>query len=577
MSFATRCHDRWANTHPLWRFLAVAVLLGVLTLVLGNPVRSVYRGWQIDRQFAAATEASANDRHAEAREFALQLLRSAPHRHEVLPILLRATDSLGDPLRAEVAARVLEPAYRFPPDLRLAAWRMVCLHAPTWQVLTSWALMPAEEKSHGGFVAALFDRHYFDGSIATATELLEEQPHPLPPDLHLRLMTLLLDTGSAGARRTFQEDLIQRIAGGHEGIGMLLPLLDRLPQESLLPELHEALARWQSRHDAEVDAATALRLARCEIAAHPQRTGAIFAEGLDRYRTEAPVATALFCMRLDRPDIALELAASFPEDDAEGFELHCRLLEEAGDLAGWAEHLQSPPAGAFLPGVLSEQAYVASLMDQRGARVQAEEAALLAASDSTRDDGFIRLARQAESRQQIDLARRAWVEAVRKRGGPLPLGVRLAGVIEQLAMTNKEGELLDVLTAYRFMEPTNFVFTVQQAYLSCITGRNSPASVIRELEHVRQAEPDLLPARCVTALAHLMEDRPEEALELTEVDVNWSETMPAYRAIRAITLLRNGREDAAQELLALVAWDEMLPAEVRTLRGLLDQAMSGPE
>lgn len=229
MSFASRCHDRWANTHPFWRVLAVAALIGGLTLILGRPVRSVYRSWQTERQFAAATEASAAGRHAEAREFALQILRNAPYRYDALPILMRATVSLADPLRAEVAARVLQPAYGFPQDLRLSAWQLVCLHAPTWQVLTSWSQMPEDEQSLPEFVAALFDRHHFDGSIATATDLLEKQAHPLPPELHLRLMTLLLETDSAGARRTFQESLIERITDGYDQTGLLLPLIDQLP------------------------------------------------------------------------------------------------------------------------------------------------------------------------------------------------------------------------------------------------------------------------------------------------------------------------------------------------------------
>jgi hypothetical protein len=350
-----------------------------------------------------------------------------------------------------------------------------------------------------------------------------------------------------------------------------LPLIDRLPQESLIPELHSVLERWQQAVGELPDAAAALRMSRYEMAANPRRATAIFEETLERYRTEDPVATARWCLVLDRADLALELAPSFPRNDAAAFHLHCSLLEQNGNLTAWADRLQSPPADAFLPQVMADRAFVASLMDQRPARVQAEEAAFAAAADSSHDDALIRLARHAESRQQLDLARRAWVEAIRRRTGPLPQGIRLAAVIEQLAVLNKESELLDVLTAYRFMEPTNFIFTVQQAYLSCITGRNSPASVIRELEHVRQAEPDLLPARCVVALAHLMEDRPDEALELTDVDIDWSEIMPAYRVIRALALQRSNRSEEAQALLAGVPWDDMLPSEVRTLRGLLGQ------
>lgn len=576
MNFIDRFHDRWADFHPLWRSLAVVLVLGGLAFAVGKPALSVYRGWQVNRQFAAAVEAAEKGRHAEAREFALQILHNAPTRGDTLPILLRATEALGDPLRSQIALEILNSPTPFPVDQRLAAWQTLCLGATSWQVLSTWERLSEAERTNEAFVIALFDRMFFDGRSVFAAEVLEKQPHPLSPPLHLRLMMLLLEKDSAGARENFQQNLLQRISQGSKGVDLLLPLLDRLPQESLMAELYATLESWHNVNDSTPDAAAALRLARCKMAAYPARAGSIFREAFERYRAEDAVATARWCLLLEHPEMALELVGLFPEDDVEAFHLHCRILEEIGDLAAWTVLLESPPPDVFLPEVLCDRAHVAGLAEDRAARSRAEEAALLAALDSPRDDALIRLARHAEFRQQLDFARRAWVEAIRKRSGPLPLGTRLAAVIEHLALMNKESELLDVLTAYRFMEPTNFVFIVQHAYLSSITGRNAPASVIRELTPVLAVEPDLLPARCVLALAYLLEDQPEEALAIIEVEgVRWLEVKPAYRAIRAVSLARNGRADEGRQLMEAFPWDELLPSEARTLRILVDEVDIG--
>jgi hypothetical protein len=37
MSLIDRCRDRWADLHPFWRILLVAVLLAALALAAGRP------------------------------------------------------------------------------------------------------------------------------------------------------------------------------------------------------------------------------------------------------------------------------------------------------------------------------------------------------------------------------------------------------------------------------------------------------------------------------------------------------------------------------------------------------------
>ncbi|WP_193212278.1 hypothetical protein [Luteolibacter marinus] len=570
MNFIDRCRDRWADLHPLWRTLAVLGVLAGLAYAAFGPALGVYRHWRTDRRLADSRKALEMQNFAEARELSLQVLRSDGSRQEAIPVLLRAAHALGDPRRAEVAVGILA-ASGFPPDDRKLAWQIVCRSCSTWYVRAVWPGLQDAERADPEFVAPLVDRLLRDGMPTDAALLLRQHPQPLPPELDLRLMKILIAKGSDEAYQEFQKTLIGRLASAPGDAEAWVGLIDELPQSSLLPGTYAPLAAWQATRG-EPDPAAALRLARCEMAAAPDRADEIFQATLARFGGSAPLATARWCLRTRHLDAADRLLAALPAgEEIEAFDLRRQLFEQADRLEDWENLLEDPPSLAFLPEIHCDQAYIAARRKDRDARDIAEAAALRTAKEATADDALIRLARHAEQRGLDAFAQRAWVEAIRRGNGPIPPATRLKGVIEKLALDKKESELLEVLTAYRFIEPGNPVIIVQHDYLSCLNGRITPDNLIRDLDPIHEKLPDALPVRCVLALGHLLNDNADKALELTAgSDIDWFAASPAYRAIRGITLAANDRKEEAGVFLEDFPWDELLPAERKTLKGLAD-------
>ncbi len=577
MTAFNRCRDRWVDLHPLWRALAVVAVVAGTGLAAGPPLLGAYRGWQTSRQYAAAIAASENGQHSAAIELSLQVLRAEPSRKELLPVLFRASDALGDSRRIRFARLLLEAGEKHLGSDRLWAWQALCGSAPAGPVFSLWEDLPPDERKNAAFVAPLIDRMLADGMIIEAADLLQEHDQPLPPQLNQRLMRVLLATGNDGSFLVFQENLIARLKARADGVDLLVPLLDVVPQEVLSATVFDPLAAWEE-NEAASDPPTVLRLARCEMAAHPDRADGVFARILAACGGKDPLATARWCLDVRRPEAARELLAGFdPGEDAEAFAILCRIHEESGDLAGWAATLDDPPPGVFLPTVVCDRAHIASLTGETTGLSRTEEAALQAAAGSLAEDALIRLARHAEFREMQAFANRVWVEAIRRGTGPLPAGSRLRSVFEELAVSGKEIELLDALTVYRNFEPRNPAIIVQHGYLSCLTGHSTPAILAKDLAPIHARLPDFKPVRGVLAFARLLEGRPEEAVALTDgSDFARPDTPPSYRAIRGIALAQLGRNDEASELLEEVRWDEMLSSERRILRGLMETAGRKP-
>jgi len=570
MSVFNRFHDRWENLHPLWRVAGVLVVLAGLAIGASGPGLELYRGWKNDRNLAGAKEALMHGNYSEARELSLQVLRADASRHEALAVLLPAANALGDPRSAEFALGMLGQKESAASD-RTLAWEIVCRSCSAGYVFGVWPALPEPERANPDFVALLFDRMLREGLEDDAALLLRQQPQPLLPQLHLRYMQLFIHKGTGEAYREFQRTLNAHLAAGRGNMEPEVALIDQLPQSSLLADTFAALSQWQKKQG-KADAASELRLARCEMASAPGRADDIFSAALARYRDSDPIATASWCLRTGRPDAVPALLDSpAAAGNEELFELRCRLNEKTGYLKEWAALLDQPPASAFLPVVFCDRAYVASRVTDEDARKKAEDEALRSASESLANDAFIRLARRATSRGLDDLALRAWVEAIRRRSGPLPLANDIKHVIEQLAIAKKESELLEVLTSYRLVEPGNPMIFVQYDYLACLNGTIDPDALIDDLTPIHKKFPDALPVRCVLALAHLIEGRGKEALRLTDGDeIDWFAAGAAHRAIRGIILRENGRDEEAAVFLEDFPWDALLPAEKRTLAALTE-------
>ena len=80
MSLIDRCRDRWADLHPFWHIVLVAVLLAALALAAGRPALEVYLELRTGRRLAAAQEALGRRLHFKAFDLALQGKRSTDGR-----------------------------------------------------------------------------------------------------------------------------------------------------------------------------------------------------------------------------------------------------------------------------------------------------------------------------------------------------------------------------------------------------------------------------------------------------------------------------------------------------------------
>jgi hypothetical protein len=429
-----------------------------------------------------------------------------------------------------------------------------------------------QDDSSPAFLAALVDRLITEGMLDEADGLLAAKEAPMDPQLEAGMMRILLLRNTDATYREFQGRLIDAVRERPEIAEPLVHLLDHVPQENLLPATYMALAAWHEKQGLE-EAIHRLRLARCQMAAERDRAEEIFQKTLTEQAANDRIAAARWCVQIRRYEQAKSLLANLnPTTDAEAFQLLCTLHEEAGDTDAWFKLLASPPSSAFLPAVYSDQAFLARRTGDSRLQAQAETHAIRAAAGMLADDSFVRLARHAEKRELDDLAHRAWIEAIRKKQSRLPLSGHLRSLIESLAAAKKESDLLELLTAYRPLEPANPVIAVQFSYLSCLNGRTTPEQVIRDLSPLHDRMPDAISVSCVLALAHLLENRPTEALALTDAlkvdELSANPSDAPYLAIRGVALAANGRHDEAQSILKTIPWQALLPSERRTLTEL---------
>ncbi len=569
MRFFGQWRHRWANLHVFWQVSAILVVVLGLAACIAPPALAAWRSWSAARDTRTALAAGAAGDHSVAREAALRVLRHDPGRAEVLPVFLKAARALGDPKATDAACQLLIRGTSLPLEDRRDAWEFACRTLPGGPLAGLRTTLTATEREDARFVGPWVERMIRDGMRNQAADALDSHPRPLPPDLQVALMRLLLASGGERAHRIFQENLIERARADAETGAALLPLLDEIPQPSLLPELASALAGLEPAMGEEVPLRR-LRLARCEMAARPIDADFIFTEALRSHADADPAFAARWCIHAGRPEMALELLERLP-GDVEGFDARRFVLERTGDMAAWADALDPAPPGADSAEIHCDRAFIAAQSDDRPAREAAEEQAIRSAEASLSPEALVQLARRAEFRGLKSLARRAWLEAIRRRKGPLPPGERLKPFIESLAESRRESELLEVLTSYRAMEPENPMFVVQHAYVSCLMGHAPPSRLIADLEPILQRLPENVPVRFSLALGHLLEGDADPALPLTDPGGRHPESFqPACRIIRATALIRAGEVEEAVAWLEDVDWERLLPSEKRVFRQLLE-------
>lgn len=555
-----------------WRWLAVGLLaLVLLAAAIGKPVLKAYREWQNTRMLIEASESLKEGQHEKARQLALFLVRTGHETSQALPILLAAADHLGDPSRARYARAMLD-ALTEGDTRRIAAWRVMCRTAPAWQVMQAWSKLPDADIQSPAFVDELLDRMLRERMLAEGRWLISRQPGPLQASHLIRQLRFLAAADENPALLDVQVKLIDLAGERSDAIPALLEILDLIPQQRILPEMAKALlASRPEMATGNADASLA-RWSRLEMAADPSAAERIFTETRTRLNQSGPLHAARWCLWTGRPAEARNLLDEVEDQSSpEWHALARETAERLGDTAAWMELLESPVPGAFLPEVHCDLAHVATLAGDDARRKSAEAAALRDAVAWAGDDALVRLAERAEMRDMDDFAQRVWLEAIRRKTGPLPHAKRMEPLIRRLAVEKREDDLIALLDAYRYLEPENVVILIQHSYLSCVTSRSVPSLVARDLEKLEKQLPEMPPLLMTLAFARLLDGDSAGANAAAQaVEPAAIAEHPAYQAIRGLIHMALGNPEDAEPFLSTLNWDELLPSERQLFRKLLD-------
>ena len=154
-----------------WSILA-AGSAAILTLFIGlgfaaKPTYRAYRGYQVDRNLAAARTASLHEDWAMARDQARSVLLARQDDFEAFRIWSRACGKLGEP-RAYMADAQFFNDPRSTRDDLLEALRQMAPKAPQAMVLAAYDKLPKNLRGQAAFRAAIIPLFVQRGEIAAA-------------------------------------------------------------------------------------------------------------------------------------------------------------------------------------------------------------------------------------------------------------------------------------------------------------------------------------------------------------------------------------------------------------------------
>ncbi len=572
ISLVRRLGSRWMRLHLLWKILTVAAALLILASPFYGPARKVHRTWNYENDLAAAKQALADGRYVEARDLSLAVLRGDPGKIEALPIFMRAAEEIADPRLVGVARGYLSLNSDDKTE-RVFAWKSICRQSPMGIAGSTWMSLQDDEKTDPDFLAPWLERLENENLSAEVATMLAGQAELTDPRLVRIQLSMLAKRGTEVSYRDLQARLLERLASHPDEGPLLLEAMDEIPQAALIPYFFTALGEWLKARGGEPSVEDQLRLARCEMAARPETSEAVFSRMIDRLGGSDPLPVARFCAILKRFGKVEELLEPLvAKGDSGAFDLMAEVLERLDKLDKWDKLLETPPRDAFLPGILCDRAFLASNRGDQRAQPKFEQEAIAAAVVGMKNDSLIRLARHADDRGLHTFATAVWVKAIRMGpSSPLPAFSSVSHVVESLAHHKKESELLDVLTVYHALEPGNLDVVTQYLYLACLHGSVTPARVLADLSPIRE-KIQSLPLDCTVAFAHVLEGNYPVAAKLTgNREVDWFAQIPALRAIRAIVLAKTGGREEADVYMDGFPWDGLLPSEIRVFRELLDE------
>lgn len=572
--FIERSVDRWANFHPVVRFLVLTAVAALLAWVAAKPGYQAFKAWRVDRNLSAARKAVNDVRMDDARDFSLTVLRAGDPSIEAYRILEKATRALRDPSHGEIAWALLAHPQGSDED-RLQGFSGIAHDVAMGLLGQAWTTLSEECQQDPRFAALFADRLLDEQRISEAAMVLLAVPEAKRNGaIEARLVRVLIGSGKGEGYDEAQRIIAAKMLPDGTDLVEWLDLLERIPPLSLRKNLLEPVHNVLANPPDACAARAALMLKRIDYAASFPKCAAVLDEAIANWKDRDPLALANFLGDLGLHENLLE---TFPMESLETHpDLLPRMLDAVERGGAWTQVvvlLDKQPDRLPKFEDLAHRALVAAKTGDSTARLAAWSAAMADAKACPQPIAYLTLHRIASEARLQDEAEQAMVAAIRLGRGPLPLYENLKPLMTSLARQGRDNTLLEVCASYVAFEPGNPVLLTQFAYLACLANAIETKTLVKAMETLANGFPKELPIHCVLATAYLCDGQITKAAEtLDRLDTDPDHLAPGYRAAFLTTQVLNHRIAKDDPRITDFPWKSLLPSERKKFNELIRAA-----
>jgi hypothetical protein len=564
-------HDRWANLHPLIRFLVVLLVVGGGGILALKPSYRAFKDWRLKRNLVAAREAVDSSRMNEARDLSLTVLRAGDPRIDAFRILEKSTASLRDPLHSSVARALIGHPEGTNED-RLNGFRGIVMEVALGLVGQSWASLPPECQKDPRFAVAFSERLIAERRLSEAVSVMLGVPEGARDGpLKRSLIRALIVSGKGEALQEAQRQIASAFPASAGESAEWLDLLEEIPALGLQAGLLAPVRRLLEASEPVGLARRSLMLARMDYAAQFARRGVILDSAIERWKDPAPELVAKFLGDLG---LNQRLLDNFPVE---------RVAELPGLFPMVLDALEKTDAWDQVPLLLDKQghslakaeelAHRAIAAGQSGNSAGSNQMWSAAIDEAKASPNFSTLMTLYWLATRFDVsgpANLALLDAIRLGRGPLPLYSDLKPLLVSLQEQGRENTLLEICANYFSFEPGNPVLLTQYAYLACLNKLAEPAEILKAMEPLAKAFPQELPIQSVLATIYLCDGKPAKAAETLEaLKVEPAKLALSYRAVYLVSQVLNRKIPKTDPQIVQFPWQSLQASERRKFNELI--------
>lgn len=552
------------------RILVAVLVCGTIVALGAKPAYRYLRNVQIDRNLEAAKAAARVEDWGTARNLARSVLLARQGDFEAFRIWHQALSRMGEPRTYMVAANLFTDPRASRQD-QLDALKVMALQAPQAVALSAYASMDQAMQEDPDALAAIAPLLTRRGETALVEKVLRATPAlTTDPAIRLELLRALCSrptTERVAEARTLFSELISAKASepALEALLILGETPGGLAPGSPLPPLPE----WVNLQPKATTLHHLLAL-HPALEAVPEVANSVFQGAINRFLAVDPGTLGTWLIRHDQTARVASLLEEPAKTSPTAFiaRLHALLREKRS--ADITAALAAPPDSCDLVDLELVKAAAARLRKDSAAETNAWNQALNNAAFDQSRNRFLEVGKYAGLLGAATVTDDAWVAAIRVGWGQIPLYRDLTRVFASLASQGRSEDLLAICRTLMRFEPHNPDLINNYFYLALLHEVAAPATVAKELEQLVAAHPQAAEYRSALALAYLMADRPQQALQQLPALKESKRVSPLMcRALEGSALLLTGQADAGRTLLEGVNWAAFMRAEALAFRNLL--------